>query len=215
MCIDRIDSEENIHELVSVIRRLTQLATIRYVGGPFSNDADRAVVAAVATLTQLMRVVLQTVSLYDDNDGDDEYSYCYDIFGNYSSYYGSDYDDSDDDNRTDVTDVNGLVDDEDGVDLEDVILCDNGLTVTDAMTRLKTVVLEGVSMTAGAWDRFVTSLLTLTQSVDVELSYTDINSKTARRIRTSPNIIVTDDDGVREDGRSRRLVFTTVPSRTK
>ena len=45
--------------------------------------------------------------------------------------------------------------------LEWVWMGDDGLKVTDAMTRLRTVVLYHVKMTVGAWDRFVTSLLTL------------------------------------------------------
>ena len=102
--------------------------------------------------------------------------------------------------------------------LENVVLDDDGVEVTDAMTRLRTLVLGsvlGVYMTAGAWDRFVSSLFILPQSVSVELSLTDIDEGTVRRIQTSPRVTVTKDKGKRdEDGRYEMLEFTTVPSRT-
>ena len=47
------------------------------------------------------------------------------------------------------------------VGLEYDRLGDDGLEVTDAMTRLRTVELLRVYMTAAGWDRFVSSLLTL------------------------------------------------------
>ena len=102
--------------------------------------------------------------------------------------------------------------------LEEVSLGDDGVGVTDAMTRLRTVVLGreygGVRMTAGAWDRFVSGLLTLPQSVSVELSYTDIDEGTVRRIQTSDRVTVTLDDGRGWKGLYRRLEFRTVPSQT-
>ena len=90
-----------------------------------------------------------------------------------------------------------------------VRLGDIGVGVTDAMTRLRTVVFNEVYMTAGAWDRFVTSLLTLPQSVCVELWNTNIDEGTVRRIQTSDRVTVTQDD--RKYG---LLEFTTVPSLT-
>ena len=102
------------------------------------------------------------------------------------------------------------------IQLDSVSLGDDGVRVTDAMTRLRTVVLGGigdVSMTAAAWDRFVTSLLTLPQSVSVRLDMTDIDKGTVRRIQTSPRVTVTKDKGKRDEyGRYERLEFTTVPS---
>ena len=93
--------------------------------------------------------------------------------------------------------------------LEWVILGDDGLQVTDAMTRLRTVVLYHVNMTAEAWDRLVTSLLTLPQCVSVRLRGKDIDKGTVRRIQTSPRVTVTRDDG---EGYYRTLEFMTVPS---
>ena len=105
------------------------------------------------------------------------------------------------------------------IQLERVSLGDDGVTVTDAMTRLRTVVLGGgvlgggVYMTAEAWDRFVSGLLRLPQSVSVVLYMTDIDEGTVRRIQTSPRVTVTRDGGWRDDrGRYGRLEFRTVPS---
>ena len=102
--------------------------------------------------------------------------------------------------------------------LDCVSLDDDGLEGTDAMTRLRTVELRnvgGVYMTAEAWDRFITDLLTLPQSVSVVLDETDIDEVTVRRIRTSQRVTVTRDDGKRDrDGDYRRLEFTTVTSQT-
>ena len=155
LCITYMDNKENNDLLVSVIPRLTQLTTVRYDGDLSDADADRAAVAAVMSLTQLVRVELWDVSLGDD-----------------------------------------------------------GLEVTDAMTRLRTVVLRSVSMTAGAWNRFVSSLLTLPQSVSVVIDTTDIDEGTVRRIHTSNRVTVTRDDGRDKDGYYKRLEFKTVPSQT-
>ena len=102
------------------------------------------------------------------------------------------------------------------IELGVVSLGDDGMEGADAITRLRTVRLAFVSMTAGAWDRFVSSLLTLPQSVSVVLEYTDIDEGTVRRrIQTSNRVTVTRDDGERyESGRYVRLEFTTVPSQT-
>ena len=151
-----MSNKENRDLLVAVIPGLTQITTVRYVGVPPSDDADRAAVAAVMSLTQLVYVELGGVRLGDD-----------------------------------------------------------GVGVTDAMTRLRTVELHHVYMTAGAWDRFVSSLLTLPQSVYVELWKTDIDEETVRRIQTSPRLTVTRDDGRGEySGRYKMLEFTTSPSPT-
>ena len=101
------------------------------------------------------------------------------------------------------------------VQLSGVSLGDDGVEVTDAMTRLRTVELYFVNMTAGAWDRFLSSLLILPQSVSVVLQWTDIDEGTMRRIRTSDRVTVTQEDEERdEDGPYVRLKFTTVPSVT-
>ena len=104
-----------------------------------------------------------------------------------------------------------------GIRMDSVSLDDVGVEVTDAMTRLRTVVLGGeyggVRMTIWAWDRLVSSLLTLPQSVSVVLRETDIDEGTVRRIQTSNRVTVTHDDGERDrDGDYKRLEFTTVPS---
>ena len=80
-----------------------------------------------------------------------------------------------------------------------VRLGDDGVVVTDAMTRLRTLVLGLVSMTAAGWDRFVTGLLSLPQSVCVELHKTNIDEGTVRRIQTSQHVTVTQDDRRRND----------------
>ena len=102
--------------------------------------------------------------------------------------------------------------------LQDVFLGDIGVKVTDAMTRLRTVVLGDelgrVSMTAAGWDRIVSSLLTLPQSVSVVLDRTNIDEGTVRRIQTSDRVTVTEDDGVRHGRYYKMLEFTTVPSQT-
>ena len=153
LCI-HMSNKEDLDLLVSVIPRLTQLTTVRYDG--LLSDADRAAVAAVMSLTQLVLIRLETVDLGDD-----------------------------------------------------------GVKMTEVMTRLRTVVLHGVHMTAEAWDRFVSSLLTLPQSVSAVLGGTDIDDGTVRGIQTSPHVTVTQDDG-RDGytGRYGRLKFMNVPSQT-
>ena len=163
LCIINMSNKEDRDLLVSVIPRLTQLTTVLYHcrrSDAADHRADnRAVVAAIMSLTQLERIWLEGVSLGDD-----------------------------------------------------------GLTVTDAMTRLRTVKLGGgyinspVHMTAEAWDRFVSILLTLPQSVSVELWDTDIDEGTVRRIQTSPRVTVTQDGEIYRNYVS--LEFTTVPSQT-
>ena len=150
-----MDNKENHDLLVSIIPRLTQLTTVRYEGC-WSDDAYHcAAVTAIMSLTQLVRVELEDVSLGDD-----------------------------------------------------------GFGVTDAMTRLRTVVLDNVGMTAGAWDRFVTSLLTLPQSVSVLLRNTNIDEGTVWRILTSGRITISWDYVKNKYGQYERLEFTTVPSQT-
>ena len=97
------------------------------------------------------------------------------------------------------------------IQLEYVRLGNDGLELTDAMTRLRTVCLDNVDMTAGAWDRFVTRLLTLPQSVFVRLEGTDIDKGTVRRIKTSPCLTETRD----RTFYNSTLGFTTVPSQEK
>ena len=185
-------------------RALHRLTTVRYDGSYKASDksdiydADR-VVAAVMSLTQLVRIRLDSVS-YD---------------------------------RTDMTQLRQRVKLEallylyvrswrrffsglpallvELVRLVMVKLGDKGVEVTDAMTQLQTVVLRDVDMSAGSWGRFVSSLLNLPQSVSVRLEWTDIDRKTVDRIRTSPNVTVTRDEGRGEKGRYRMLEFTTSP----
>ena len=152
LCID-MSNKEDRDLLVSVIHRLTQLTTVRYNG--LASIADCAVVPAVMSLTQLVRVELEFVRLGGD-----------------------------------------------------------GLNVTDTMTRLRTVVLHMVRMTARRWGRFVSRLLTLPQSVYVTLRTTDIDKGTVRRVQTSPRITVTKDDRERDGGWYKMLEFTTIPSQT-
>ena len=205
--IGNMDNKENRDLLVPVIPCLTQLTTVRYEGSLSDADSDEydgddAVVAAVMSLTQL-------------DSG--RYEGCFE--GTYMA----------DGWRSDravvaaIMSLTQLV----SVWLEDVSLDDDGLEGTDAMTRLRTVVLGdgvlggGVRMTAGAWDRFVTSLLSLPQSVSVVLRGTDIDRRTLRRIRTSKRVTVTRDDRREEEESDEegtymyeRLDFTTVPSQT-
>ena len=154
LCTTYMSNKENRDLLVSVIPRLPQLTTVQYVGVR-SDGADCTAVAAVMSLTQLVRVELWNVRLGDDV-----------------------------------------------------------LEGTDAMTRLRTVVLRDLGMTTAAWDRFVTSLLSLPHSLYVELRGTSIDEGTVQRIKTSPRVKDTQDDGERFEGRYNRLDFTTVPSQT-
>ena len=94
------------------------------------------------------------------------------------------------------------------IQLEWVDLGDDGVEGTDVMTRLRMVELGPfVHMTATRWDRFVSSLFTLPQSVSVVLHQTDIDEGTVKRIQTSPRVTVTRDRYFYE--------FTTVPSQEK
>ena len=101
------------------------------------------------------------------------------------------------------------------IQLEFVILDydDDVLVLTADWTRLHTVVLRYVRMSARSWGRFVSSLLTVPHPVDVTLDSTDIDADTVGRIQTSPDFTVTQDGG---SGDSRvwymykMLKFTTV-----
>ena len=155
LCINYMSNKENRDLPVAVIPRLTRLTTVRYYGrGHRSDDVDRAVVAAIMSLTQLVRVRLDQVRLGDD-----------------------------------------------------------GMEVTDAMTRLRTVKLYYVYMTTAGWDRLLTSLLSLPQSVSVVLRDTDNDEGTMRRLQTSLRVTVTLDEWD-QDSRYKRLEFTTVSSKT-
>ena len=93
-----------------------------------------------------------------------------------------------------------------------VDLGEDGLVLTADMARLQDVVLVVVHMSAWAWGRFISSLLTLHRTVDVMLWITNVDDITVRRIQTSPHFTVTRDDGVRDgQGRYKWLRFTTVP----
>ena len=108
--ISRLKNKEDIDMLLRFIPRLTQLTSVRYNGGFMSDDIDRAVVAAVMSLRQLVLVRLDEVDL-----------------GDY------------------------------GVDMTD-------------MKRLQTLKLGPlIFMSAGCWGRFVSSLLTIPQSVSVKI----------------------------------------------
>ena len=88
---------------------------------------------------------------------------------------------------------------------------DDVLVLTTDWTRLRTVVLFDVRMSAGSWRGFVSSLLTVPHPVHVTLLDTNIDYDTRRRIQTSPHFTVTQDGGGRWG--SEHLVFTTVPRR--
>ena len=153
--IGDMSNTENLDLLVSVIPRLTQLTTVRYDGRHSDAAADRVVVAAVMSLTQLVWIRLWNVILGDDR-----------------------------------------------------------MELTDGMTLLRKVELCMVNMTDGAWDSFVSSLLSLPQSVSVVLELTDIDDGTLRRIRTSPHVTITWDDRKRNEYWYERLEFRTVASQT-
>ena len=90
--------------------------------------------------------------------------------------------------------------------LEGVILGDNDVLVLMAdWTRLQTVELRGVNMSAVSWGRFLSSLLTVPHPVHVTLEYTDINASTVARIRTSPHFTGAGEYDMLE------FTFTTVP----
>ena len=84
--------------------------------------------------------------------------------------------------------------------------------VTGDMRQLQSIYLYIVYMSASGWDRFILSLYTLLQAVDVVLQKTNIDNVVVRRICTSPYFKVTADDGKRDEkGIYQRLTFTTVP----
>ena len=79
---------------------------------------------------------------------------------------------------------------------------DDVFVLTADWTRLHTVLLSCVSMSARAWGRFVSSLLTVRHPVLVTLDGTDIDADTVGRILTSPHFT----------GAGRfKFTFTTVP----
>ena len=85
---------------------------------------------------------------------------------------------------------------------------DDVLVLTADWTRLQTVVLWNVRMSAWAWGRFVSGLFTVRHPVDVTLRETDIDDDTMGRIKTSPHFTMTG----RYD-RETDFEFTTVPHR--
>ena len=80
---------------------------------------------------------------------------------------------------------------------------DDVLVLTADWTRLETVVLRSVYMSARSWGRFVSSLLTVPHPVHVTLYKTDMDADTRRRIQTSPDFTGADRYG--------DFTFTTVP----
>ena len=97
------------------------------------------------------------------------------------------------------------------IDLGCVDLGDEGLVLTADMARIQRVRLYIVHMSAGAWGRFYSSLLTLHRAVPVRLQVTNVDDVIVRRIKTSPHFTVIEDDGGRDgQGRYKRLAFTTV-----
>ena len=90
--------------------------------------------------------------------------------------------------------------------LERVRLGDDVLVLTADWTRLHTVVLRGVYMSARSWGRFVSSLLTVPHPVHVTLYGTDIDASTVGRIQTSPHFT-----GAGYYNKWSDFTFTTVP----
>ena len=89
--------------------------------------------------------------------------------------------------------------------LEHVSLGDDGPVLTADWTRLQTLVLRSVHMTARCWGRFVSSLLTVPHPVHVTLDYTTIDADTVRRIQTSPHFTGAGDYDMAD------FTFITVP----
>ena len=150
LSITYMDNTQNRAQMLAMIPRLTQLDTIRYVGGSDAVE-DVFVVATVLLLTQLRCIRLEVVSLGDDV-----------------------------------------------------------LVVTADWTRLQTVVLSGVDMSARGWGRFISSLLTVPHPVHVTLFLTDIDAGTVRRIQTSTHFT-----GAGYYDRRTDFTFTTVPHRRR
>ena len=95
------------------------------------------------------------------------------------------------------------------IQLWDVSLGDDVLVLTADWTRLQTVMLCVVFMSDRSWGRFVSSLLTVQHPVDVTLDWTGIDANTVRRIQTSPDFTVTEDEKGDYSGRYAMLRFTT------
>ena len=87
---------------------------------------------------------------------------------------------------------------------------DDVLVVTADWTRLQTVVLRGVDMSARSWGRFVSSLLTVPHPVHVTLCVTDIDGDTVEGIQTSPHFT-----GAGHYDRHTDFTFSTVPHRRR
>ena len=92
---------------------------------------------------------------------------------------------------------------------------DDVLVLTADWTRLQTLDLRFVDMSARAWGRFLSSLLTVPRPVHVTLDKTNIDDGTVVGIRTSPDFTVTEDSGRNEYGTYVMLKFTTVTSRMR
>ena len=98
------------------------------------------------------------------------------------------------------------------IHLERVSLNDDGLVVKN-MTRLQTIVLLDINMSAKLWGMFLTSLLNLKQAVHIISRDTNIDRETVRRVHNSPRITVTRNVRVRDAfDRYYMLDFTTSSS---
>ena len=103
-----------------------------------------------------------------------------------------------------------------GVELWLINFGDAEIEVTSDMIRLRGVSFCHVFMSERRWDKFVSSLLTLHQAVNVILQRTNIDDTIVSMILTSPHFTVTDDDGERDEkGMYKWLGFTTVPTYKK
>ena len=95
-------------------------------------------------------------------------------------------------------------------------LRDDGVIVTEDMTQLRIVRLgPELDMSVTAWHRFLTSLLSIQETVDVKLESTNIDNSIVNEIQESALFTVTRDDRNRDaNDRYDLLEFSTVHANT-
>ena len=92
---------------------------------------------------------------------------------------------------------------------------DDVMVIRSDMKNMQILRLGEIKMSASGWDKFISSLLTLQQSVLVSLDSTNIDEKTVSKIITSPRFTLPQKVKTDSRGVYKWLEFTTVPSHTR
>ena len=188
--------------LVAVLPELASLETLVYHGRERSTFVAAQAVNAIMKVKQLKRIELWVLDLTGKDvpnaDDDMDMVFTYDNVellmkeGDVGVVYNG-------------PDKGGVM----AVDKGNPLWC--GVLVTPDMTRLEKMVFGFVYMSPKAWERFVDSLLTIQQTVDIRLHETDIDQGSVARIKL-PKFRVNNKKRTDTGRRHKLLEFTVLPT---